>query len=262
MKHYKILTAAIAAAVLSAASAMAQFNYQNGDLLAGFGNGGSTDVIVDLGSLASFQAGTPNSWNLNSVLTSTFGSVNSGVYWAVFGVNDTTQTPHNTSVVQTSAYTVWSSLAESTPGVQNSTPSVSGSASSQHLALNKIDTIANLTNPNSASPGQIVDYAAGIEQVAVSLQGYSYLMNSAINPSSNGNLQGTWAYNMLNSGTGVSDFYQNNPGNPLVTSATYLGNFSLNSGGTLAFNPVPEPSSWVMMGSGVLMLFALRRRKA
>jgi hypothetical protein len=28
----------------------------------------------------------------------------------------------------------------------------------------------------------------------------------------------------------------------------------------LTFNPVPEPSAWVMMGSGVLALLALRRR--
>ena len=57
MKRYKVLTAAVAAAVLSGASAMAQFNYQNGDLMAAFSNGGTTDVIVNLGSIANFQQG-------------------------------------------------------------------------------------------------------------------------------------------------------------------------------------------------------------
>lgn len=260
MQQYKLLTAAMAAAVLSGASAMAQFNYQNGDLLAGFGNGGATDVIVDLGSLANFQAGTPDSWNLDSVLTSTFGSVSSSVYWAVFGVNDTTQPTYNTSVIQASPYTVWSSLPRSNPSVQNDTPNVSGNANSQHLALNQIETIVNLTSPNEANSGLIVDYAPGQEQVATSLGGFSALMNSSSDPMA-GNLGETWAYNMLNTGAGTSDFYQNDPGNPLFTSATYLGDFTLDSGGTLTFNPVPEPSSWVMLGSGILTLLAIRRRQ-
>jgi len=261
MKQCKILTAVLAVVGLSQAGVMAQFNYQNGDLLAGFGNGGSSDVIVDLGSLASFQAGTPNSWNLNSVLTSTFvGGVNSSVYWAVFGVNNTTQSPYNASVTQTSPYTVWSSLARSNPSVQNNTPEVSGNASSQHLALNQVETIVNLTSPSQANPGLIVDYAPGVEQVATSLGGFSTLMNSASEPLA-GNLSDTWAFNMLNTGAGTSDFYQNNPGNPLSTSANYLGDFSLSPGGVLTFNPVPEPSSWVMLGGGVLALFAFRRRQ-
>ena len=79
MKRYKILTAAMAAAVLSGASAMAQFSYQNGDLLAAFGNGGSTDVIINLGYIAAFQQGTPYSQDLSAVLDSVFGSVNSSI---------------------------------------------------------------------------------------------------------------------------------------------------------------------------------------
>jgi hypothetical protein len=259
MNPNKFLTAALAVAALSGASARAQFNYQNGDLLAGFGNGGTTDVVVDLGSLANFQAGVPNSWNLSSALNATFGSVSGSVYWAVLGVNDTTQSSFNSSVTQTSPYTVWSSLARSNPNVQNGTPNVSGNANSQHLALNQIDTIVNLTSP-SAAPGSIVDYAPGVEQVSTSLGGFSSLMNPASDPLV-GNLGGTWAYNMLNSGAGTSDFYQNNPGNPLFTAANYEGDFSLSSGGVLTFNPVPEPSSWAMLGGGLLALIALRRRK-
>ena len=254
----------MAVAVLSGTSAMAQFGYQNGDLLAAFGNGTSTDVIVDLGSISNFQQpnAAANSWNLNAVLTSVFGStpVGSGLYWSVFGVNDTSVTPNNPSVVQASPYTVWSTLARVDPSVQNDTPTVSGNASSQHLAVNEIKTIANLTSPGDANPGLIVDYSPGVEEVATSLGGYSALMNSSSDPGA-GNLAETWSYNMLNYGAGTSDFYQNDPGNPLTAPASYLGDFSLDPTGLLTFNPVPEPSAWAMIGSGFLALLALRRRK-
>ena len=260
MKRYKVLTAAVAAAVLSGASAMAQFNYQNGDLMAAFTSGGTTEVIVNLGSIANFQQGDAYSRDLSSVLDSVFGSVNGNVYWSVFGVNDTTQSPSDPNVTQPSAYTVWGTLARSNPNVQNNTPNVSGNASSQHQTVNDIKTVANLTSPSAASPGSINDYAAGIETVATSLGGFTALMDPSSAPFG-GNWAGTWGSDMLNEGAGVSDFYQNNPGNPLFTSATYLGNFSLSSAGTLAFNPVPEPSTWAMMGSGMLALLAIRRRK-
>jgi hypothetical protein len=258
MKRYKILTVAMAAAVMGGASAMAQFDYQNGDLIAAFGTGTATDVLVDLGPISSFQAGTPNSWNLDTVLTSVFGStpVGSSLYWSVFGVNDTTLSPYNSSITQASPYTVWSTLARANPDVQNPTPNVSGNANSQHLAVNAIETIVDEANDPGSNPGSVTDYSPGIELVSPTLGG-GY--TSQMNP--DGNLSGTWSGNMLNDGVGTSDFYQNDPGNPIFTSADYLGNFSLDSGGTLTFNPVPEPSTWAMVGSGFLALIALRRRK-
>jgi hypothetical protein len=261
MKRHKILTIAMSAAVLGGASAMAQFNYQNGDLLAAFGNGGSTDVIVDLGAISNFQQpnAVGNSWDLSSVLNSTFGSVNSSMYWAVFGVNDLNAPPSNSSVVQASPYTVWSSLAEMTPGVPNSTPNVSGRASSQGLATLQVNNIANLTGSGITYPSSTVELVpTSLELTAAA--GFSYEMNNASNPGS-GDLAGTWNYNMLSYGAGTSDFYQNDPGNPATTSATPLGTFSVGPTGVLTFNPVPEPSTWAMIGSGFLALLALRRRK-
>jgi hypothetical protein len=261
MKRNKVLTAAVAAAVLSGASAMAQFSYQNGDLMVAFGNGGATDVIVNLGSISSFQQGNAFSEDLSGVLDTVFGSVNSSVYWSVFGVNDTSISPSDSTVTQTSPYTVWGTLARSDASVQNSTPNVSGNVYSQHQTVSEIKTVSNLTSPSAASSGLIVNYTTpGIVEVSTSLGGFSSLVNSSSNPLG-GDWGGTWAYNMLNEGAGVSDFYQNDPGNPLTTSATYLGDFSLSSSGVLTFNPVPEPSTWAMMGSGFLALLAIRRRK-
>jgi len=253
MNKRTILSGAVAAVALYAMDASAQFNYQNGDLLAGFGNSGSTDVIVDLGSLANFQAHTPNSWDLSSVLTSTFGSVSGSLYWSTFGVNDQSITPYNNSVSQGDPNTVWVSLGRSNPGVQTSAPFTS-SSSLQQLAVGDVETIGNLTSPNQASSGMIVDYAPGVELVNTSLGGYSPMMTGAYN----GNLQGDWAYNILNNGAGTSDLYQSDPTH---SRASLLGNFVLNSGGVLTFNPVPEPSTWAMFGSGIMALLALRRRK-
>jgi hypothetical protein len=258
MKKYKILTAAMAAAVLGGASAMAQFNYQNGDMIAAFGNGTAPDVIVDLGSISQFQntASGPLTYNLNSVLTSTFGSVSGSLYWSVFGVNDQTLPSYNGSVNQTDPYTMWTTLARSNPANKTITPFVGGTSTQQEGAVGDVEVIGNLTSPADASPGQIVDYAAGIEQVNVSLGGYSAMMNTPYA----GNLSGDWTYNILNNGAGVSDLYQSNPGNHFTTRQQYLGGFTLDGTGLLTFNAVPEPSTWAMIGSGALTLLALRRR--
>lgn len=260
MKKYKFLSAALAAAVLSGISAMAQFNYQNGDLIAAFGNGGSTDVIVNLGSISQFQnaGSSPLSYNLNSVLTSQFGSVSGSIYWSVFGVNDTTLGASDSSVTQTDANTMWNTLGRSNPANKTVTPFVGGNSTQQEAAVGDIETIGNLTIPGNAGPGQIVDYAAGIELVNISLGGYSPMMNSPYS----GNFQGDWTYNILNNGAGTSDLYQSNPGNHLSQRANYLGTLNLSPGGTLTFSPVPEPSTWMMIGSGTLALLALRRRNS
>jgi hypothetical protein len=223
-------------------------------MLAAFGNGGSTDVIVDLGSISQFQQlnGGTYSWNLNSVLTSQFGSVSSSVYWSVFGVNDTSL-GGNPSVTQADPNTVWNTLARSNPSIKTVTPFDGGNSAAQQLPVGDIESVGNLTVPGKAGPGLITDYAPGIELVKTSLGGYSSMMNSPYN----GNFQGDWYYNVLNNGAGVSDLYQSDPS----SRATYLGDFSLNSSGTLTYNSVPEPSAWAMLGSGALALLALRRRR-
>ena len=246
MKKYKILTAALAAAVLSGASSLAAFNYQNGDLIAAFGNGGSTDVIVDLGSLSSFKIpdAPPLSYDLSAVVNDTFGGVSSSLYWSVFIGDDSTSTVYNT-------------LKRSNPANQTTRPFVGGNADSQALVVGDMSSIANLNSPGQAAPGLIVDYAAGIEQVAVSLGGYSAMMTGSFN----GNFQGDWTYNILNNGAGTSDFYQSDPGNHLTQRAAYLGNFNFSPEGLLTFNPAPEPATWALMGMGTVALMALRRRK-
>ncbi len=235
----------MAAAVLGGASAMAQFSYSSDNMFAAFGNGGSTDVIVNLGSISSFQNGSaPGTVDLGAVINDTFGGVSGSIYWSVFAGNDPTST-------------VWNTLKRTNPGNKTTTPFVGGNAESQALVVGDIASIGSFTSPGLAGSGLITDYAPGIELVSSTVSIYTPMMTGAYA----GNFQGDWTYNILNNGVGTSDLYQSAPGNHFVNRAVYLGNFSLNNSGILAFSPVPEPSTYAMLGSGALALLALRRRK-
>ena len=260
MKMNKILTAALAAAALSGSSAMAQLNYNNGDLLAGFyTTGGSSEVIVNLGSIATYQTlYATTSFNLNAVLTSTFGSAASGINWTIFGINDTSSSPYNSSVTQANANTIWASLAWLSPSQQASAPHVSGSVNSQGLVLSDINSIVNAADPNFYPASSINNYAAGIAVVSTANQGVQYYMYN--NGAFNGNIGGDLNWNSVNTGAGNSELYQSNPGSR-AGYATALGAFNLSSGGILTYDAVPEPSTWAMLGSGMLAFLAVRRRK-
>ncbi len=242
MKKIKILTATLAVAALGGFNAMAQLNYQTGDLLAGFGNSGSANyVLVDLGSITNFQvASAAYTWDFSSVLSSTVGGVNNNVYWSVFGVNDLINNP-NSGIQQGDQNTVWNTartLGQTVPGDQSFlvTP------------YNQIITLANV------SIGAATDISAGvITAPSGTVDGF----NSQMIPG--GDFAGTWTYNTTRRGANLLYLMQNDPANS-GSPAQNLGSFSLSSGGVLTFNTVPEPSTWAMIGSGALALLAIRRR--
>ena len=122
---------------------------------------------MDLGSIANFQAGlTGGTYNaafagVSAAITSTFGST-AGVYWSVFGVNDTSTSPNNGAVTQADANTVWTSLARSNPSIQTAAPHVGGNSSSQALAVGAIGSIGGIAG--STTPG-VISLSAGIATV-------------------------------------------------------------------------------------------------
>jgi hypothetical protein len=263
MKKYLFLTGVMAAAVLSGTSAMAQLSYQNGDMLAAFGkSGNSTDVVVDLGSIAQFQVAGASQINfsgVSSALTSVFGGT-SGLYWAAFGVNDTSggTGTYNPAVTQSDPNTVWATFARSNPGIQTAAPFVSGNSGNQNNALGDIQTIAYL----AANPSFANNLSPNIASVSSSsqLNGFTPQM---LNGDNVGNLSGDWALNMLNNNSGTSDLYQSNPNNVSTAKQQYLGNFVLDGAGNFSFNPapVPEPSTLALIGGGLMGLLFFRRRK-
>ena len=260
MKKHIFLTAALAATVLSGGKAMAQLNYQNGDLLAGFYTaGGAHEVIVDLGSIANMQAYSwSTSVNLSSVLSSVFGSTAAGINWTVFGINDQT-VPYNSSVTQSDPNTIWASLARGNPAVPNSPPHVVGSSTSQANIVSDVGNIVLASDPNSWPVATINNLGAGIVEVSTANNGVWYSMYNG--GQFTGNMVGDLTWNSVNTGVGTSDLFQSNPGNHNTAYATDLGSISLSSAGVLTIGTVPEPSTWAMFGSGMLALFAIRRRK-
>ena len=242
MKKIKILTAALATAVLSGVNAMAQLNYHTGDLLAGFATSSSSYVLVDLGSIANFQTQYSSySWDLSSVLSSTVGTINNNVYWSVFGVNNLIANP-GSGIQQGDQNTVWATSR--TQG-----DAVPGDQSFLVTPYNQIITLANV------SIGAGTSVSAGvITAPSGTVDGFTSQMVPG------GDFAGTWVGNADRRNAGVLYLLQNDPansGNPAPT----LGAFNLSSGGILTYNAVPEPSTWAMLGSGVLAFLAIRRRK-
>jgi hypothetical protein len=74
-----------------------------------------------------------------------------------------------------------------------------------------------------------------------------------------GNIEEVTGANFTTSSTSaILDLYEldvANAGQP----GKLLGDFQLDPDGTLTFDPVPEPSTWAMMGCGMLFLAASRR---
>jgi len=249
MKKNKILLGVVAAAVLCEMDATAQISYQNGDLLAAFRKGGSPDVIVDLGSISLYQQTGEASFqvnaNLSTALQNTFGTL-STMQWSIFGVND-----GGTALAgQSDANTIWSSKRRNNAGIQSSAPFGNANSDSQALAVGDIKSIGN--NTGSGSPG-VSDLALGIVSVDSTVANYAPDMGSPYN----GDFEGTYSYNIERTGSGVLDLYEVNPNSP----GQYLGNFSLGSDGDLTFTAVPEPSTWAMLGTGLMTLIAIRRSR-
>jgi hypothetical protein len=250
MKKLKIITSAMAALVLFGVAAQAQtYTYQTGDLLAAFrSSSGANDVIVDLGSAASFEAGTGFSQDLSPVLNNAFGTT-SGLYWSVFGYVGSNGSPLG------ARNTLFVTDPRSNVSIANNPPD-SSTSSGQGQVVGEIRAIAD-----GASSGSAVIFANQIVELDKTLNVGGDPVSYTVGVGSLGDFNGTWApsvENMTTGGTTVSDLFQQTPG--LGNSGTDLGTFSMN-GGTLTFSPVPEPSTWMMLGSGTLALLALRRRK-
>jgi hypothetical protein len=254
MKITSIIKAALAAAAFCGAAASAQtYTYNSGDLLAAFRQTGSPDLVVDLGSITQFEqpnATSPvNLTGVSSALASTYGSLN-GLYWSVFSYVSTTSSLG-------SANTLWLSTARSDVNIQAAAQH-SASFNSQGYVIGEMNAIVDGTTSGFATiiANQAVQLPNGLNEGGDPL---SYTVGVGSYGDFNGTLRGS-VENFTGAsfvGTSVSDLYQQDPGTGNV--GIYLGNFSLGSNGAFEFTPVPEPSTWAMLGAGMMTLFAIRR---
>ena len=257
MNMKSIIKTVLTVALLSGTAAAAQtFTYNNGDLLAAFRQSGSPDLIVDLGSITDFKnlygTGPDALSGVTSALNSTYGSLD-GIYWSVFAYVDTTGSLGT-------ANTLWFTDPRSDVSMQTVAPR-SASFNAQGYVIGEMGAIAD---------GATSGYATVIANQAVLVPSD---LNSGGDPISYtvgvgpyGDFNGTVRGVVENyTGTGfaaggtpsVSDLYQQNPGT--ANAGIYLGNFALGTDGSFTFNPVPEPSTWAMLGAGMMALAAVRR---
>jgi len=256
MKLNKIvfMSAAMAGSLWGLTASAQIFTYNPGDLFVAFRTTtGPNDLVVDIGSSSTYQGGggpfTISGVNA-STLTSTFGGLD-GIYWSVFGyASDNalfTSSPRGDINTQTDPTP--SAPVSGQEAVISKMGAILGAAVNNGTALSSSQVLIN----SSLNLGSRLSYSIGVASLA-----------GANQP---GNFRNTWISVENFTGTGfaasgapdVSDLYQNEPGNPLTTSGTYLGNFSLGNDGSLTFNPVPEPNTFALMGAGMFALTFMRR---
>jgi PEP-CTERM motif len=263
---------ALAAAAILGTSAHAQnASFSSGDLLLGFEQSGSaSDYLVDLGAVTQFSnpSSAPLTFDLSTAdLSTVFGaswasnSEANLVQWGVIGGS----AQHGNLTVNGktfSANTLFYTIGETTPGTQSAPPAEFSSATQQPVNAN----IGNLDTGSGGFKNSTItgngSYQAVI-QTSSATNSYAYEITTQGNFGSGVNIQ-----QPTSSGTGptdsVLDLYELNPVNG--GTGTYLGDFSLNSGGVLTFTSVaaaavPEPSSVLLLGIGVLVLLGGLRRK-
>ncbi len=245
-------------------NASAQFSYTQGDLLLGFRTPGSgNDMVVDIGSASSLVAAATLGGGSTSISGTFYTSAQftasglnfDNLYFSVFG--------------DTSGNTLW---------VTGTSPLNEHTANSQSIAAGQFEAIATGANdypgyyaanaansanvtilPNSLNVGGGSDlsYTQGIKDPNTGASTFGYF---PVSTEAN-----TVAGFDMSSYIAAINLYELDPHSGTTTPGTQLGYFELTPNGSFTFNlgvaPVPEPTTWAMLGTGLLALTAVRRIK-
>jgi len=231
----------------------------NGDIYLGFrasqGTGADKNLLIDLGNISTIQSAA-YTLNINSLLTSTFGSStsNSYLYWGILGSDDNT--------------------VDAWLGRQSGSAYPPGSAGGTSSAINTDDLVSLNTSYDN------IQVAAGQGNAAISSINDSLNHAHGVSISPVGN-SGSWSqqillgYNFFSApqdsivGTNgltlayyTSDYAGSYLGSNPVDQATILN--SLGTSGLITVAPavIPEPSTYGMVGLGGLVLLASYFRRS
>jgi hypothetical protein len=263
MKHYKLtVLSAVVAGSFAGMDASAAFNYNQGDLLLGFRTPGSgNDMVVDIGTAANLVTAattgggstlisgtyytssqfTASGLNFNNLYYSVFGDTSGNTLWATAG---STLFEHTSN-------------SQATPGGVFESIATGAGDYPGYYAANAANSSSVTIMPNSFNVGgSDLSYTQGvIDQNNNATFGYFPISNEA----------NTVAGFDTSSYFAAVNLYQLDPHSGSTTPGTQLGYFELTPNGNLTFNlgvaPVPEPTTWAMLGTGLLALTAVRRMK-
>jgi hypothetical protein len=259
MKKRSIVTSALLGAVtlLTLHSTKAALSYTPGDLFLGFraqgGTGASKDYVVNIGQFSLYTSGasfTVGNYGSDLSSSSLFGSswnTNRGegnnVFWGVIG------TPFNNDG---DARTIYVSEPSS-----SSTVFTGRSPNTSLGTINLIQSVGNgyLNNNGTVSatnPAALTQNVGDQNSWASFYQGN--LDFNRFDETEGNFILGT------SSADAKLNLYQINPING--QDPTLLGSFTINDSGVVTFTAVPEPSTWLLMGTALsaLVLFKSRRR--
>jgi hypothetical protein len=277
LKASAVLLTLAGTALVAPSSHAQNVSYHTGDLLVGFElPGNASDYVIDIGPASTYLDAT-GPININTALSSNFGAdlSSTGLFGSNWAANNATQgTNVQWGVIGATSNllggttgsggtfglpkdTIFLTIAEPTPGLGSVAP-VEYSQSTQGGFNTKVIGFAGTIN----------------NAIATSNSAYATIQSSSApsawsteNPSLNGFTTGD-GIEQPTSGTYIGptnsqlDLYELRPTNAGGSGAgTEIGDFQLSSGGTLTFNPVPEPSSLTAFIGGAAVLAFVRRRR-
>lgn len=250
---------ALAGFALPQGAQAATLSYGVGDLLMGFyatgGSGVGSSYVVNLGSASGFRDGTTTGalslGNIGQDLSDTFGAnwrTDGNVYWGFIGA---TSSNVGTTVNGDPGRTLYASstgsaLTRAGSTTQNGVISnINSMLAEQGFTVSGSSTansnVASLKTNTGLTWNAYADPNVG--------SGFSYGANLTGSPSASLDL-----YRIVR--TGIDD------GTGFTTgSGTLEGYFSINNSGIVSFTAaaVPEPSTYALLGLGLLALVTLRR---
>ena len=257
MKMYKLaVLSAAAASSLWSLNASAQLSYNQGDLLLGMRTPGpGNDLIVDIGPASQYVNATGPITISGTYYTSaqfTASGLNfNNLYFSAFGDNagNTLWVTANSPLARHTFY------SQSIAAGQFESIAQGGIDAGSWYSANAANSSSAVITPNGFFTGGGTDlsYTLGVLDPNSGVANFQYF--GAVNEAN------TTAGFSAGSSPLYLDLYELDTysNNTTLPPGKELGYFELDPNGTLTYDPVPEPGTWVMFGAGMLALGAIRR---